>query len=211
MSEDYVSISKYADMRGLDKSVISRQVNSGQIPHILVNGKKRIDPAAADLARAQNVDASKSRKPVSGTLSAVASAAPVQAPDVAYPAIQPALPLALADQAGPGYNDERTRLVKIQADQAALRLAETQRELVRAQEVRDASEEAFRLLRNRIVDADDCVDQIRSAETPKAARLVYRSLMKGMLEKLAIEFSEISAFANSDGFIESFEGGDAPC
>jgi hypothetical protein len=54
-NEQTLSISEYARLRGLNKSTISRQVKSGQIP----TRDGRIDPVAADQARERNLDPGK--------------------------------------------------------------------------------------------------------------------------------------------------------
>ncbi|MGB4101063.1 MAG: hypothetical protein WBK91_04065 [Alphaproteobacteria bacterium] len=58
-----MSLSSYASSRGLDKSTISRQVNSGVIPHTRDGSRIMIDPDAADAARSKHLNFSKSRKP----------------------------------------------------------------------------------------------------------------------------------------------------
>src|ERR1017187_8507253 len=53
---ELISPAEYARRRGLNKSTISRQIAAGQI--LLVNGK--INPVAADAARAENLKTRKS-------------------------------------------------------------------------------------------------------------------------------------------------------
>ena len=51
MQQKLITIAKYANLRGLNRSPISRQVAAGKIPTI----DGRIDPAAADRARERNL------------------------------------------------------------------------------------------------------------------------------------------------------------
>jgi hypothetical protein len=51
---DLISIPEYARLVGRNPSTIARQVDRGRIPHVVDNGRRMIDRAAADAARRQN-------------------------------------------------------------------------------------------------------------------------------------------------------------
>jgi hypothetical protein len=52
----FIKPAAYAKLRNLNKSTVSRQIKSGQIP---VNAEGMVDPVAADRARERNLDPSK--------------------------------------------------------------------------------------------------------------------------------------------------------
>jgi hypothetical protein len=73
--QELISQAEYARRLGVRESTVSRQVKSGVIPTV----KGKIDPAAADVARAANLDPSRGRRKTA--LPADSPEAPPVAPD----------------------------------------------------------------------------------------------------------------------------------
>ncbi len=155
-----ISAAKYAKLRGLNRSTISRQIRSGAIP--THDGK--IDPKEADAARARNLDqakragaeirkrrpGAKSEKPIAAT--SVSSAVPVEVD---------------------GINEARTEaLLQIVSPERVLRFAGALAELGLDPETACAAGQLFSLMASDALTDIDCEDRRFVDPTPEQWEMV---------------------------------------
>lgn len=109
MTVQLMTVSAYARQRGCDEKAVRKAIEEGRISSIVVDGRKRIDPAVADIQWAQNTRARADSKR-SGVLEGADGGG--SATDAAASA--PAAPAATE----PGYADFRTRRERAEAEMA---------------------------------------------------------------------------------------------
>jgi len=150
MAVELITQAEYARRRGVDPTTVRDAVRAKRIT--LIDGK--IDPEVADIqwsrntrARVDNLAKAATERSGSGQLEALPTATPEPQPATAAPAAPAAQP---ANDGG--YSDARTRREKAEAEQAELRTAQLAGRLVDRSSVESAVFEAFRALRDRIMN-----------------------------------------------------------
>lgn len=188
MSDALMTMTGYAESRGLDKSTISKQVAAGLIPVVHIPGRKwvKIDPAAADDARAKNLDIAKRTRgnPVIPASNAVEKQEPAPA---ALPLEEPAPEQAtLPSSANPAYIDAKAASIALDVQKKQIDLMRQRGELVLKKTVDEGAEKAARMVRDKVLaSVDELAELVFSAENLNAARVKLRAGLKSALTELA--------------------------
>lgn len=219
-----ITLTAYAERCGVDKSVISRQVKAGQIPVVHLPDRKwpMIDPAAADAARAKNIDSAKAHRHIGDNAGqplltgspAAAAIAAANAPPVAGAANGMLTPqqadqspaphfaeneqAARAKDSGLDYTKARTLLVGLNARERQLELAKKEKSLVLAADVESARQEAGALVLDRLLSAlDDAAEALLQYKTRHEMAVALRSVavkaLNGICDELENMASDIEA------------------
>lgn len=182
---ELMTMTAYAISRGLDKSTISKQVSAGLIPVVRIPGKKwvKIDPDAADEARARNLDGAKSRSALEN-LEIPPRREKVDTAD-AMPAVS--TDDLLAKPTGNlAYTEARATSVALDAQKKQIELMKLRGDLVAKKKVEDGAQKAARLVRDRLLSvSDEIAETVFGADSVNSVRLALRSSLKKALIELA--------------------------
>lgn len=135
MADQYLSVSEYARHRGCDEKAVRKAVAEGRIVAVEQDGKRRIDPVAADAQWAANTRA-RVRPRVVGAALADAVSAPL--------ASAPPKP----DVGRGDYNMARARRELAEAEEAELRVARAAGRALDRERAERGAFDAFRELRD---------------------------------------------------------------
>lgn len=109
MAVQLMTISAYARHRGCDEKAVRKAIDEGRISSIVADGRKRIDPAVADIQWAQNTRARADSKR-SGAADGVEGGLPPSEAQASAPGP--------AGTGEPGYADFRARRERAEAEMA---------------------------------------------------------------------------------------------
>jgi hypothetical protein len=129
MTTQYLSFTDYAKHRCCDRAAIYRAASEGRIDVVVIDGKKRIDPAVADAQWEANTRARGLSR-------------------VGHAAAQPSA--GAASSTVPSYNDSRARREQAEAEEAEIRVARAAGRALDRERAEKAAFDSFRELRDAV-------------------------------------------------------------